>query len=164
MTKKKILHIDMDGVLADFKEAIDRLPENMQVKYEGRYKEIPGFYGTLLPINGAIKAYKELSKHFDIYILSTAPWANPSAWTSKIEWVQFWLDDLAYKNLTLTHHKELIIGDYLIDDRTKNGAGEFQGELIQFGSDEFPGWPSVTDYLINGTKQSDEPPVSQIKY
>jgi hypothetical protein len=39
------------------------------------------------------------------------------------------------------------MGDYLIDDRTKNGAGEFSGELIQFGSDSFPNWESVVEFL-----------------
>jgi hypothetical protein len=39
------------------------------------------------------------------------------------------------------------MGDYLIDDRTKNGAGEFSGELIQFGGKDFPDWKSVLNYL-----------------
>ena len=39
------------------------------------------------------------------------------------------------------------MGDYLIDDRTKNGAGEFSGELIQFGSDDYPDWETVLNYL-----------------
>jgi len=40
-------------------------------------------------------------------------------------------------------------GDYLIDDRTKRGADKFQGELILFGSDEFPDWKAVLEYLFN---------------
>jgi hypothetical protein len=40
------------------------------------------------------------------------------------------------------------MGDYLIDDRTKNGAGEFKGELIHFGTDKFPDWDSVLEYLL----------------
>jgi hypothetical protein len=39
------------------------------------------------------------------------------------------------------------MGDYLVDDRTKNGAGDFTGELIQFGTDKFPDWHSVVNYL-----------------
>ena len=39
------------------------------------------------------------------------------------------------------------IGDYLIDDRTKNGAGEFNGELVLFGSENYPNWKSVEEYL-----------------
>lgn len=29
----------------------------------------------------------------------------------------------------------MLIGDYLIDDRLKNGASNFKGELIRFGWD-----------------------------
>jgi 5'(3')-deoxyribonucleotidase len=54
-----------------------------------------------------------------------------------------------YKRLIISHHKNLNNGDYLIDDREKNGAKEFAGELIQFGSEKFPDWNSVTDYLLN---------------
>jgi hypothetical protein len=41
----------------------------------------------------------------------------------------------------------LLIGDYLIDDRRFNGASEFKGEWIHFGSDSFPKWRSVLEYL-----------------
>ena len=36
---------------------------------------------------------------------------------------------------------------FLIDDRLKNGAERFPGELIHFKTDLFPDWPSVMDYL-----------------
>ena len=35
----------------------------------------------------------------------------------------------------------------MIDDRLKNGAAEFKGEHIHFGSDRFPNWESVVEYL-----------------
>ena len=53
-----------------------------------------------------------------------------------------------YKRLIISHHKDLCKGDYLIDDRVKNGDGEFEGELIMYGSDRFPDWMSVINYLI----------------
>jgi len=37
----------------------------------------------------------------------------------------------------------------LIDDREKNGAKEFEGELIQFGSEKFVDWNVVTEYLLS---------------
>jgi 5'-nucleotidase len=49
--------------------------------------------------------------------------------------------------LILTHRKDLNIGDYLVDDRLRNGAGEFQGKLIHFGTDEFPNWEVTLKYL-----------------
>ena len=74
---------------------------------------------------------------------------NPSAWSDKLEWVKINLGDGAYKRLILTHHKNLNKGDFLVDDRQKNGAGEFAGELILFGSERFPDWPAVTKYLLD---------------
>jgi 5'(3')-deoxyribonucleotidase len=77
-----------------------------------------------------------------IHTLSTAPWKNPSAWTDKGEWEHKYFgvgkDADFYKRLIISHHKNRNKGDFLIDDRTKNGTREFNGKLIRFGSDEFP--------------------------
>jgi len=145
---KKIVYIDMDNVLVNFPSAFEYLDENTLKKYEGRLDEVPGIFALMKPIEGAIEAFKKLSEKYDVYILSTSPWNNPSAWSDKLEWVKKYLGDLAYKRLILTHHKNLNKGDYLIDDRTKNGAGEFEGELILFGSEKFPNWNAVLDYLL----------------
>ncbi len=51
------------------------------------------------------------------------------------------------KRLIITHNKDLNTGDLLIDDRAKWGADRFEGKWIQFGSDEFPDWAPVVDYL-----------------
>ncbi|NCG08090.1 MAG: 2-C-methyl-D-erythritol 4-phosphate cytidylyltransferase, partial [Verrucomicrobia bacterium] len=59
---------------------------------------------------------------FDSYILSTAPWGNPTAWSDKLEWVKKHLGEVAKKRLILSHNKQLNKGDYLIDDRSRNGA------------------------------------------
>jgi len=67
--------------------------------------------------------------------------------SDKLVWVKKYLGTHAYKRLILSHHKELNIGDYLIDDKLKNGADKFQGELIHFGSDKFPAWDAVVVYL-----------------
>ena len=40
-----------------------------------------------------------------------------------------------------------MIGDYLIDDRKFNGASDFKGDWIHFGSEKFPNWQSVLSYL-----------------
>jgi 5'-nucleotidase len=46
-----------------------------------------------------------------------------------------------------SHNKHLNQGDYLIDDRKANGAGDFKGMHIHFGTDEFPDWAAVLKYL-----------------
>ena len=144
----KILYFDMDNVLVDFPSGIAQLTPDTQKEYEGRFDEVPNIFSMMQPIDGAIDAFETLSKKYDSYILSTAPWENSSAWKDKNEWVKKYLGKSAHKRLILSHHKNLNKGDYLIDDRTANGAGEFEGEHIQFGSDKFPDWESVSEYLL----------------
>ena len=100
------------------------------------------------PLRGALEAFRKLSQKYDTYILSTAPWNNPTAWSDKLLWVKRYLGKYAYKRLILSHNKNLNFGDYLIDDRLANGAGDFKGELIQFGSEKFKTWEDVLDYLL----------------
>ena len=145
---KKRLYFDMDGVLVDFESALAKQDEQTLKEYEGRFDEIPGLFGQMSPINGAIDAVHRLNEHYDCYILSTAPWNNPSAWSDKVLWVTKYLDDVFHKRMVITHCKNLCKGDILIDDRGKNGANEFEGEWIQFGSEKFPDWKAVLDYLL----------------
>jgi len=64
------------------------------------------------------------------------------------EGVTKYFDDVFHKRLILSHHKDLLKGDFLIDDRPKHGAETFDGEWIQFGSERFPDWEAVLKYLI----------------
>lgn len=145
--KKKILYLDMDNVLVDFQSGIDKLSAKNKEIYRDRYDEVPNIFSLMKPLNGALEAIHILQDKYDIYILSTAPWNNPSAWSDKMIWIKKYLGDICYKKLILTHHKNLNQGDILIDDRKKNGAGEFEGELLLFGSDIYPNWHTVVEYL-----------------
>ena len=139
----------MDNVLVDFPSGISKLSQEVINEYESNLDEVPNIFSLMEPLEGAIDSFKILSQRYDTYILSTAPWKKSSAWSDKVKWVKKYLGESAYKRLILTHHKNLNHGDYLIDDRTKNGAGEFKGELIQFGTDKFPDWKSVCSYLLD---------------
>ena len=145
--RAKRVFVDMDNVLVDFESGLAQVSEEVKKEYEGRLDEIPGLFGLMEPMPGAIEAMHELQKHYDLFILSTAPWKNPSAWSDKVIWVTKYLDDVFHKRIVITHRKDLCQGDYLIDDRGKNGTSEFAGEWIEFGSDIFPDWNSVLKYL-----------------
>ncbi len=147
--EKEILYVDMDNVLVDFPSAFDKVDKELLEQYANDKDEIPGIFGLMAPLEGAIEAYEELSQYFDTYILSTSPWENDTALADKLNWVKKYLGKVAYKRVIFSHNKHLNAGDYLIDDRTANGAGEFKGEHIHFGTADFPDWETVKTYLLN---------------
>jgi 5'(3')-deoxyribonucleotidase len=145
----------MDGVLADFDSAAAKVSPEAVAAAGGEIKNVPGLFALLEPMQGAIEAVARLSRHYECHVLSTAPWRNPSAWTDKVEWLfkHFGSDRLSpfYKRVTITHDKAIYKGDYLIDDRDKHGVLQFTGEWIEFGSERFPGWDAVLEYLLPET-------------
>ncbi len=142
------LYVDMDGTLVDFEAGIPSVTKKQKKEYGEEYDDIPGFFDDLPPVEGAIEAYKKLSRVFDTYILSTAPWNNETAWAAKNLWVRRHLPEVGNRRLILTHHKHLVKGQILIDDRTAHGVDKFDGEHIHFGGNQFPDWNSVLNHLL----------------
>ena len=109
------------------------------------------------PVKGAIEAIKKLeeSGKYEMVIVTTAPWGNTESNTHKREWIEKHFGELFEKQMVITHRKDLIYGDYLIDDRIANGAGEFKGELLRFGwsyeekkLNEYPTWDTILEKLL----------------
>jgi 5'(3')-deoxyribonucleotidase len=147
---KKILHIDLDGVIADFISAMHSHPLREIPPYDEHPDTIPHIFRNLQPIESAVTAVQKLlnSNKYEIYFLSTAPWNNSSSWTYKLLWLEEQFGDVVNRKLILTHRKDLIKGDILIDDRPNNGADKFQGEWIQYGSEKYPNWNEILNYLL----------------
>ena len=164
---KKILYIDMDNVLVDFRTGIARLTPEQIAEHESRagrdaegnlrdLDDVPGIFALMDPIPGAVDAVHALSPHFDIYVLSTAPWNNPTAWSDKLMWIKRHFGESEssplHKRLILSHHKNLNDGHFLVDDRVKHGAAEFgsrpHSEHIYFGQPGFEDWDAITRYLL----------------
>ncbi|KQO98588.1 5' nucleotidase, NT5C type [Leifsonia sp. Leaf264] len=153
MTARLIVYIDLDNTIVDFPSSFERLEQRVHDEYDGRMDEVPGIFALMDPLPGAIEAFHALAEVYDVYILSTAPWLNPSAWSDKLEWVQrhFGTDEgtPAWKRLILSHHKNLNRGDYLIDDRPNNGAAQFEGEWLHFGpGNAYETWADVLERLL----------------
>ena len=144
-SNKKRVFLDMDNVLVDFPSGMAKVEPELLSKYKP--DEVPGIFALMDPMSGAIDAVEKLVKKYDVFILSTAPWNNPSAWSDKLEWIKKHFGEVLFKRLIISHRKDLLKGDYLVDDRGKNGASEFEGEWIEFGSKRFPDWNAVLDYL-----------------
>jgi 5'-nucleotidase len=160
MIKKKIVYIDMDGVLVNLGKAFDNFFE-LHPYLKERYKDCPdhiqGVFRNAPPMEGAIEAVNKLheSGKYELFIATSSPWGNPIAAADKRHWLEDHFGKIFHKRMFVTHRKDLLMGDYLIDDRTKNGAGEFSGELLQFGVNwetgkegPYPNWNAVLDYLL----------------
>lgn len=150
----------MDGVLVDFTSAIkewfSKYPHLVD-RYKNNPDHIHGIFRKPKPIDGSIEAVKKLyeSGKYELFIATAAPWGNPDAATDKRYWIEEHFGNMFHKKMFITHRKDLLIGDYLIDDRIKNGAGEFKGELLKFGWDyenerwnKYPNWDSILEKLL----------------
>jgi 5'-nucleotidase len=126
MKNKLTIFIDMDGVLADFESAAKLLPT------EVKRPDLALDFSTFKPMPGAIKAVgKLIAMGHEVFIATTPPWDNPNAWGQKRHWVQEHLPSLKRK-MFLTHRKDLLLGDVLIDDTTYRGQRDFKGTFIHF--------------------------------
>lgn len=160
MNKKKILYVDMDGVIANFNKGINDIDPTIDmtdnpIDYNLRSDKVDeiclknrNIFHTLEPMQDSIEYVKKLFEYYEVYFLSTPMWNVPESFTGKRIWIAEHFGDMALKRLILTHRKDLNIGDYLVDDRKHNGAGEFTGEHIHFGIGKFKDWKSVYEYLM----------------
>ena len=149
---RELIFIDMDGVLADAEAGMKVWSEKLGMTTTELFKKklyhMPGFYADLPLMPGAVESFEKLSKKYEVYILTAPSWENPSCYTDKRLWVEKYLGESAYKRLIISNDKSLFTGRALIDDRTKYGVTKFGGEHIHFGSDKFPNWNSVLEYLF----------------
>lgn len=75
---KKIVYVDMDNVLVDFKSGIDQLDPDTFAFYEDRLDEVPRIFSLMSPMPDALESFKLLTLHYDTYILSTSPLGEPN--------------------------------------------------------------------------------------
>ena len=144
-TKKKIVYVDMDGVLVDFKSGVRKFGPDVLASCDGQYDNIPHVFSKMDPMPGAIEGFKALQEKYDVYVLTTAPWRNETALQDKKDWLKKYLGVLIKKKVIFCHRKGLLRGDYLIDDRE---VPEFQGKQLLFGSEEYPDWDSIKKALL----------------
>ena len=70
--KKKIVYVDMDNVLVDFRSGLSRVTNAIITEYDDdgtgkpHYDDIPNIFSLMDPMLGAIKAIQELNQHFDL--------------------------------------------------------------------------------------------------
>jgi hypothetical protein len=160
MKNKPKLFFDMDNTLVNTLPVLDSALAEIGKFNVEKPDQIPGIFRNLKPLPQAIESVQKLSKYFDTYILSTAPWNNPSSWTDKIEWINeyFGNDENSpfYKKVVMTHQKGVARanGGILIDDRPYHGASEWDDSKngtywLQYGFDSHLVWnDKLVEFLI----------------
>ena len=136
------IFIDMDGVISDFEKAAK----------EGGFDKRPDLhvdYRNLDVVYGAIEAVAKLNADHEVFIASTPPWTRPEVWSDKREWIEDHFPILKRK-LILTHRKDLLIGDILIDDSRYRGQPDFQGEWYWFNKNwDNRNWNACLEWIYN---------------
>ena len=147
--EKLTIFIDMDGVLANFDKAKQSHPD---FEKKGFRPDLTLDFSKFEPMPGALEAVRDLIEMgHDLFIATTPPWNHPDAWGQKRHWVEEHLPQLKRK-MFLTHRKDLLIGDVLIDDSTYRGQRDFKGTFIHFRPNEGLGWDFCVETIGGMTK------------
>jgi 5'(3')-deoxyribonucleotidase len=133
MTKKPIIYLDMDGVLANFHGAFER-----EITPQCEPTEIyeKGFYRNLKVNEGAREAVSKMleSGKFEVYIASKPATGSQYCAGEKYEWVKEHFPEL-HSRIILTPNKNVLQGHILIDDHPEKWRN-FEGEVFRFNPHE----------------------------
>lgn len=98
--------------------------------------------------SGFGKAVATLARNYDIQIVAEASYNNPGQCQDRVKWCEANLGVPVWNRVTVSNHKNLLLGDYLIDAEPDVCGGEdFMGTLVRFGSDAFKTWEDVLTYF-----------------
>lgn len=149
----KRLIVDMDDVLADatgqfisyyereFGQRIPREWLNHKDELEGfpdhrdvvsQYVFRKGFFRTMEVNPHSQEVMKELNERFDVYIVSSAM-EFPDSLREKFDWLGEHFPFLHWKQFVFCGKKDVVYGDYMIDDLPHNLA-PFNGEKLLFSA------------------------------
>ena len=177
----KRIAIDMDEVIADtFGERLKRYNEAFEASFEKdsfRGKNIfdvipeerrdfmkvqmrePGFFTSLEVMEGAQEAIRELSEHYELFIV-TAAMEVPTSFAEKFIWLRTHFPFIDPMNFVFCGHKFVIAADYLIDDHVRHFE-DFPAEGILFdaphnaskeGYKRVHSWAEVRELFLNELK------------
>ena len=136
VTSKGIILVDMDNTIVDYSASIavelQRNYPNVKVTSDNwqtlqlndlhynrkKIQSQPQFFKKLKPMNGALKALKEMEHDgYSVFIVSSPSISGNSCHSEKCEWMKLHFGDKWARRLVLTKDKTIVIGDVLIDDK-----------------------------------------------
>ncbi|MBN9386140.1 MAG: 5'(3')-deoxyribonucleotidase [Chitinophagaceae bacterium] len=169
--------IDMDEVIADpmgemidwYKKKYDKdvdwdkmlvgswlkgFPEEHQSLVMDRLKA-PGFFRHLPVMEDAVEVLRELNDKYEVFIVSAAM-EFPNSLKDKYDWLQEYFPFFSWRQIALCGSKDLVHGDYMIDDHVKNLKG-FKGKPYIFtaahnleitGYDRINNWKEAANIFL----------------
>jgi len=115
----------------------------------------PGFFRNLPVMVDSVEVLKELNSRYEVFIVSAAM-EFPNSLKDKYDWLMEHFPFFTWKQLALTGSKDLVFGDYMIDDHVKNLKG-FKGKPYLYtsqhnldvtGYDRINNWKEAADIFL----------------
>jgi 5'(3')-deoxyribonucleotidase len=107
----------------------------------------PGFFRHLPVMKDSVSVLRELNAKYELFIVSAAT-EFPNSLKDKIEWLEDHFPFLSWRQIALCGSKDLVFGDYMIDDHLKNLKG-FKGKPYLFTAAhnlEVTGYDRINDW------------------
>jgi 5'-nucleotidase len=121
----------------------------------------PGFFRRLPVIADSVGVIRELNKRYEVFIVSAAT-EFPNSLKDKLEWLAEHFPFITWRQVALCGSKDLVYGDFMIDDHVKNLKG-FKGKpylytsahnLTVTGYDRIGSWKEAGEIFLGGPTSS----------
>ena len=129
-------------------------PEEHQPMIMERIKSA-GFFRHLPVMVDAVDVLRRLNERYEVFIVSAAM-EFPNSLKDKYDWLMEHFPFLTWKQIALTGSKDLVFGDFMIDDHVKN-LENFKGKpylytsahnLTVTGYDRIDSWKEAADIFL----------------
>jgi 5'-nucleotidase len=129
-------------------------PEEHQPLILDRIKS-PGFFRHLPVMDDSVDVLRRLNERYEVFIVSAAM-EFPNSLKDKYDWLMEHFPFFTWKQIALTGSKDLVFGDFMIDDHVKNLKG-FKGKpylytsthnLTVTGYDRIDNWKEAADIFL----------------